>query len=463
MATKPVPTQAQLAAENEELRSRLDEAEETLRAIRGGEVDALMVPGKGGEQLFTLKGADHSYRMLIEDMNEGALTLTAEGVILYANRRFGEMLKTPLEKVIGSTVHTWIAPDSQGILQSLLRKGPNGKRREQLVLIAGDGTLVPVFLSASDLIRSDMPDFFCLVVTDLTEQKRGDAIVASEKLTRGLLSASTQSRLALLSVIEDRKRAEIAQQRLLDELTQKNSEMEQLIYVASHDLRTPLVNVQGFSRELGLLVDELAEITSHAGLPDKQQSRLSAIVAKEFPEARDYVLASVVKMEILLNGLLKLSRLGRANLNLQKINMNEMLRGVMKTMEYQIQKCNARVETAVLPPCIGDLMQVDQVFTNLIDNAIKFKNPDRAGIIRITGKAENGISEYCVEDNGIGIAAAHQEKVFEIFHRLDPQHSEGEGLGLAIVKKILSRLGGGVRLESEPGRGSSFFVSLPGG
>ena len=201
-------TQKQLVAENEDLRARLDEAEETLRAIRSGEVDALIVSGVGGEQVFTLKGADHSYRVLIEDMNEGALNLTADGVILYANRRLAEMLKTPLEKVIGSAIHTWIAPDSQRILQSLLRKGVDGKRREQLILTAGDGTQVPVNLSVSNLLGNEMPDYFCMVATDLTEQKRSDAIAASEKLAQELLAASNQSRLELLRVIEDQKRAE---------------------------------------------------------------------------------------------------------------------------------------------------------------------------------------------------------------------------------------------------------------
>ncbi|MFH1975686.1 MAG: PAS domain-containing protein, partial [Pseudomonadota bacterium] len=138
MPKKPA-TQKQLLLELEDMRARLDEAEETLRAIRSGEADALIVSGAGGDQVETLKGADHSYRMLIEDMSEGALIMTAEGVILYANRRLAEMLKTPLEKVIGSMIHTWIAPDSQRILQSLLRKGADGKPREQLVLAAGDG------------------------------------------------------------------------------------------------------------------------------------------------------------------------------------------------------------------------------------------------------------------------------------------------------------------------------------
>ncbi|MDO9528535.1 MAG: PAS domain S-box protein [Syntrophales bacterium] len=204
-------TQKQLVAENEDLRARLDEAEETLRAIGSGEVDALVVSGVDGEQLFTLKGADHSYRILIENMGEGALTLTAEGVILYANRRFAEMLKTPLEKVIGSTIHTWVAPDSQQILQSLLIKGADEKRREQLVLTASDGTPVPASLSVGNLPINEMPDCLFLVATDLTEQKRSDAIAASEKLAQELLAASNQSRLALQSVIEDQKRAEESQ------------------------------------------------------------------------------------------------------------------------------------------------------------------------------------------------------------------------------------------------------------
>jgi len=216
-------TLKQLLGENADLRARLAEAKETLRAIRSSEVDALVVPGEGGEQIFTLKGADHSYRILIEDMSEGALILTAEGVILYANRRFAEMLKTPLEKVIGSAIHTWIAPDSQRILQSLLRKGLDEKRREQLILTASDGTLVPVYLSVSNLLINEMPDSFCLVATDLTEHN--EAIAAAEKLAREVLATTNQSRLALLSVVEDQKQAE----RELQILSSRNQTMLEAI------------------------------------------------------------------------------------------------------------------------------------------------------------------------------------------------------------------------------------------
>jgi PAS domain S-box-containing protein len=207
MPKKIIKTQKQLLVENEELQARLNETEETLRAIRNSEVDALTISSVVGDQLFTLRGADHAYRLLIEEMSEGALTITSEGLILYANTRFAEMLKTPLEKVIGSKVQNWIAPESMPVFLSLLRKNKSKKRREQLMLAASDGT-VPIFLSVSNLLINGMPESFCLVTTDLTEQKRADAIAASEKLTKELLSASDQSRLALLSMIEDQKRTE---------------------------------------------------------------------------------------------------------------------------------------------------------------------------------------------------------------------------------------------------------------
>src|SRR5512140_3068467 len=110
-----LPSKKQLVDENAGLRMRLEESEDTLRAIRNGEVDAIIVSGVEGEQIFTLNSAERPYRALIEDMKEGAMTLTSEGVILYANRCFAEMLKTPLERVIGSTIHTWIAPVDQGV------------------------------------------------------------------------------------------------------------------------------------------------------------------------------------------------------------------------------------------------------------------------------------------------------------------------------------------------------------
>ncbi len=182
------PNKKQLVDENAGLRIRLEESEDTLRAIRSGEVDAIVVTGAGGEQVFTLTSAERPYRALIEGMIEGAMTLTPEGVILYANCCFAEMLKTPLERVISSTIHTWIAPDYLDIFLALLKKDTPEKRHEELVLTSGDGTLVPVYLSVIPLNVEGILDCFGLVVIDLTDQKKSnEAILAAEKAAYELL------------------------------------------------------------------------------------------------------------------------------------------------------------------------------------------------------------------------------------------------------------------------------------
>jgi len=186
-------TSQQIAAENQSLRARLEKAEATLSEILSGEADALFVTGVGGAQLFTLRGADQSYRILIENMSEGALTLTPEGLVLYANRRFAGMLGTPLEKVIGSEIHNWFAPESRQVLQALLQKDALENHREELALAAADGILVPVYLSVSHLHLDGMPDSICMVATDLTEQKRNEAILAAEKLSNAILEQAADA------------------------------------------------------------------------------------------------------------------------------------------------------------------------------------------------------------------------------------------------------------------------------
>ena len=159
----------ELIAENEDLRARLEETEETLRAIRSGEVDSLVIMSEVGEQIFTLKGADQSYRILVENMSEGALTVNADGMIIYANRRFAEMLKTPLEKVIGASIYLWMDPVSQQIFRSLLKKDADQNSRQELALVSSDGVKVPIQLSTSFPIVEGMENVICLLATDLSE------------------------------------------------------------------------------------------------------------------------------------------------------------------------------------------------------------------------------------------------------------------------------------------------------
>lgn len=265
---------------------------------------------------------------------------------------------------------------------------------------------------------------------------------------------------AFKTIIDEKNRAEKLA-RLTDRLETKNAELEQVIYAASHDLRSPLVNIDGYGRELeeafNRLIQELNEI------PDSQAvlQQLAELIDEDIPEAIRFIRVSATKMDTLLLGLLKLSRLGRAAIEMTQVEMNSLLDNIAISLDYQIKEAGIQLSIAHLPPCFGDPTQVGQIFTNILENAIKYLDPDRPGIIRVTGTEDNGYSTYCVKDNGIGIDKHNQKKVFEIFQRLNPGTKSGEGLGLAIVERIVNRLGGKVWVGTKEGHGSCFCVKLP--
>ncbi len=182
-STRPAPAQ-----ELAELRVRLAEAEETLRAIRIGEVDTMVVAGKQGPQVFTLEGAEHAYRVLIESMNEGALTLTTDKTILYANECFARMVKCPLEQVIGGSFSRFLSAEDRTILRSLLKQAGKSGSKIQVLLNAGDGSQIPAQISIRPLSKSGSKHATIgMVVTDMTEARR------TEELLRALTHRVVQA------------------------------------------------------------------------------------------------------------------------------------------------------------------------------------------------------------------------------------------------------------------------------
>jgi PAS domain S-box-containing protein len=180
MATSP---RSKLRAENEALRLRAEEAEQSLEAIRTGEVESLVVEGPDGPRIFTLEGASHSYRVLVESMNEGAVTSTEAGIILYCNARFAQMLGQPLQKVIGSSLRGHIPEASRAAFDDLLERARQSAAREELPLRTSDGQEIPAYLSASSIVDGGRR-VLCIVATDLREQKRNEATAAAERAAR---------------------------------------------------------------------------------------------------------------------------------------------------------------------------------------------------------------------------------------------------------------------------------------
>jgi two-component system, chemotaxis family, sensor kinase Cph1 len=189
--------------------------------------------------------------------------------------------------------------------------------------------------------------------------------------------------------------------------------------------------------------------------------QLAGPVGTSIPQALRFINAGVQKMDALLAGLLRYSRLGRVALQIRPLNVNGILTELLAAMRFQLDEAGAVVEVEPLPVCRGDHAQTSQVFANLLDNALKYRHPGRPPRIRVTGRVADGRAVYAVADNGIGIAPEHQAKVFEMFHRLDPDATPGEGLGLAIAQRVLERQQGRIWVEGAAGEGSTFFLSLP--
>jgi PAS domain S-box-containing protein len=195
---KPDKTRQQLLDELQELTPRMMEAEETLRAILGGEVDGLVVKTAQGDRVFTLSGADHPYRIMVETMNEGAVTLAADGTILFCNQRFADIIKVPLEKVMGSSIHSYFSSANLQLFKVLLEQGLKGNSKGELVLQAGGENSAPILLSISPLQHMDIPGAVCAVMVDITELKKMEETLQISATNYRRLFESAQDGILIL-------------------------------------------------------------------------------------------------------------------------------------------------------------------------------------------------------------------------------------------------------------------------
>jgi len=255
------------------------------------------------------------------------------------------------------------------------------------------------------------------------------------------------------------------------DLTEANEEIQRFAYIVSHDLRSPLVNIMGFTTELEALrndiFEEIAKLREQAGVaaahadPREPTGAPADPLGADFDEAIAFIKTSITKMDRLINAVLKLSREGRRDFKPDDIDMNALLASIGQTVAHRASEQGATITVANLPPVVSDALALEQVFSNLVDNALKYGRQGEPGRIEIRGRATPTQVTYEVRDNGRGIDPHDHQRVFELFRRSGPQDRPGEGIGLAHVRALVRRLGGTMSLTSELGKGSVFTVTLP--
>jgi PAS domain S-box-containing protein len=396
----------------DQLENRLAESEQLIEAIKAGEVDAFAFNTNAVPEIYTLQTGDYAYRLLIEEFGEGAVNLSEDGLIVYTNSYFSELLELNYEHVIGRFIVDFIEPLSVPHFKSLFEKALTGKSKGEINLQVG-GKLIPVYISLTSL----QPKLATvgMIITDQTAVKEHEAIV--NRYQKDLEDKNT-------------------------ELAQSNLELDSFSYVASHDLQEPLRKIQTFCQRI----------------LETSSGEFSATTKDYF----DRIINASRRMQHMINSLLDYSRMNSADIKKVPTNLNEVLKEVFSNQLDEDRNWDIEIQMEQLPtlPAVAD--QMKQLFSNLISNAIKYRKSATTLTIRIAAKKEGDFWKITVADNGIGFEPQYADKIFELFQRLHSRFEyEGTGIGLAICKKIVQNHGGCIKGQSDPEQGATFEIYLP--
>lgn len=371
------------------------------------------------------KRAEERFRAAVESAPNAMVMINAEGKIVLVNAQTEKLFGYPRAELLGQTIEMLVPNRFRGSHPGF-RTGffhdpnsrPMGAGRE-LFGVRKDGREVPVEIGLNP-IKTEEGSFVLAAVVDITERRRAQAALA-----------------------------------------QKNEEVEAFVYIVSHDLRTPLVNLQGFSKELEKSCQEIRDQLRSAKLPEETERNLRGILDEDIPGALRYISASTNKFERLINALLGLSRSGRQQYRYELLDLQALVGTTLDSVRQSIEKTKATIRVGDLPKSWGDATAIGQVFSNLIANALNYLKPDRPGVIEIGGEPQELMNRYWVRDNGVGIPVTAQERIFHVFQRFHPEMAPGDGMGLAIIKRVVERHGGKVWVETKEGQGTTFFLTLP--
>ena len=414
----------ELLAEIEQLRQQLGDANDTIEAIRNGEVDALVVEGKNGHELFTLHSADRTYRTFIEQMSEGAVTLNPDRIIVYCNSSFANMVGELSRDVISSAFEKFVMTLDRVKVLDFIEKGWDQDVKGE-ILLSRNGVSVPVQLSITSL-NMDNGKALSIIVTDLSAQKE---IQNTLKIKNKQLEEMNYA------------------------LESSNHDLQQFASVASHDLQEPLRKIQVFSH---MLKDRFTH-----ELSETPQTYLLKIMH------------AASRMKVLIVDILNYSRLSSNDNHYVKTDIKAMIDELLLDLELTIRDKNARIVVGDFPVMEVNPGQMRQVFQNLVSNALKFSRQDVPCVVEIFHdpalkefEPERKLpGPYChihIKDNGIGFDEKFSKTIFNLFEKLHSKDDyDGSGIGLAITKKIIEKHGGCIHVVSTVNVGTEFIISLP--
>jgi two-component system phosphate regulon sensor histidine kinase PhoR len=541
-----------LLAEIEELRQQLEEATDTIHAIRTGQVDALVVKDNDGHQLYTLKTADQTYRVFIEKMNEGAVTINRDGIVLYCNTRFAYMADTPLEKAIGMPILSFVPGDTKEKLQKLIDGSWENDGKQEITIKDGNDKDMHCLFSCTT-IELDSGTALSLIITDLTilkatekelklrndqlEEARTAAETMNESLeatvkerthdltisrehfklltnniaqmtwtnlpdgritsynqrwydytgldfgTTGgfgwqdvlspddLAETTEKDRAALQSgemfEVENRYRRHDGVYRwhlnrsrplrndsgdiifwvgTATDIEDQKREMErkdEFIGIASHELKTPLTSLKGY----------LQLISGY------KKEELPPVIKNYITKAG----GSLNKLQSLINDLLDVSKIkaGRLEYAVTEVNTNDLVGQCMENAVHMYPLYTFENRADKNYTIRGNQERLEQVLMNLVNNAVKYSYTNK--VVIISTEQRDGYVRISVTDKGIGLSADQKSKIFERFYRVEDKKNmtSGLGMGLYISNEIIQHHKGRIGVDSEPGKGSTFYFELP--
>jgi|GEM_PF-1155309 len=381
---------------------------------------------KNEETAEKLRESEELYRETVELAVDGILLGAPDGSIISANSQMQKLAGRSLEELLGMNVRGLFSPGqlaAKPLNFELLNSGRS--LVSERLLLRPDGTELPV-----EMHSKKMPDGkYQSIYRDMTE----------------------------------RKQAELAKEKLTLDLIKTKQELENFLYITTHDLRSPLINIQGFSQNLLKHFDDLREALKPAALPEETRNSVLKLAGERIPAALNFILESVQKMDRFIAALLKVSRAGRVEMHPEVLDVNAIFRGVADTMRYQLQEAGAAVNIGDLPHCRADAEALGHIFSNLLSNAVKYRDKSRKLEITVRGERNGPATAlYTVSDNGAGIKAAVLPHIWGIYSGAKvPGEEKGEGIGLTMCRIMAENNGGRIWAASRDGEGSDFFVELP--